>query len=249
MGKYQLSSNSFPALEGEGAHHGTGLIKNAKNIVMPDTVAKDFREQLGFTFKPYSIRVLSLEISDKRAPNWFGVAFRENITSFGAINIFFHPSPGTAGMQDNAYQTRSGLWPRLFRYAEMFGSQLDFANSNQVMIVPFFDNASYSTTGLFGPDWEDICTDILSIARNEALQLSDGKQAAITDVVLSNFSFGRALMYNFLAKSNGIDRCLREIWDFDGVSGAPPYSVKGARGILYDQKQSNDPHNFHVPGN
>lgn len=47
--------------------------------MVPDTVAKDYKEQLGFMFELYSTRVLSLEMSGKRTPNWFGVGYERAV--------------------------------------------------------------------------------------------------------------------------------------------------------------------------
>ena len=46
-------------------------------------------------------------------PNWFGVAVPDGLTDFTRPNIFFHPTPGQAGYNDNDYPTKAGLWPTL----------------------------------------------------------------------------------------------------------------------------------------
>jgi len=73
------------------------------------------------------------------------------------------------------------------------------------MVVPFFSNASYGTTGFSGANWEDIRNDIVNLARSEALRRSDRQTVGMQQVVLFNFSCGRAFTYNFLANSKGVD--------------------------------------------
>jgi hypothetical protein len=73
--------------------------------------------------------------------------------------------------------------------------------------------------------------------------------APLKDVVLSDFSRGRALMTRVRKNATGLDQYLREVWDFDGNGAAPPLSSGGVRGILYDQVASKTKvkDTFHVP--
>ncbi len=245
MSRYPVNSVSFPALA--DVHGGTGRISKAKHIVVPDSVAREFTTQLDFTYPRYDVTVMSFQIDGNAAPNWFGVAFRSGIRSFDAVNIFFHPSPGHAGMQDGDYAAHVGDWPKLFRYAEMLGSQLAIGASNQIVIVPFFNNASYLSTGIFAPNWQEIVTDIVTAARAEALQSSMLDPVILRDVVLSDFSFGRHIMHTMRMRAPGLGGYLREIWDFDGVGPGTPYTSAGVRGILYDQHSVRDARSFHVP--
>jgi hypothetical protein len=242
MSRYQLEKTSFPALP--SVHSGTGNITSAKNIVVPDSVARDVSTQLDFVFTRYKVTVMSFEIHENVEPNWFGVAFRQGISSYNAVNIFFHPSPGGAGMQDTDYHSRGGNWPLLFRYAEMLGSQLSIAENDQIIIIPFFSNSSYMTTGIFAHNWYDIVCDIATVVFNEN---SLEGPILVSDVVLSDFSRGRQIMHTFRARAPDLRSHLREIWDFDGVGGDRPYSLGGVRGILYDQHTSRDAFAFHVP--
>jgi hypothetical protein len=68
----------------------------------------------------------------------------------------------------------------------------------------------------------------------------------LTNVVLSCFSRGRALMTTVRGRAQGIDRFLREGWDFDGVGGSPGV---GVRTITYDQHRTRirQADTFHVP--
>ena len=53
-------------------------------------------------------------------------------------------------------------------------------------------------------------------------------------------------MWTVRRQSQGLDRFLREVWDFDGVHAAAPVSP---RAIVYDQGsgQAFSPTTFHVP--
>jgi hypothetical protein len=84
------------------------------------------------------------------------------------VNIFFHPYPQGAGMSDADYPARSGAWSKLFRYAQNLGRQLAIAKSNQIVLVPFFSNASYGSGGIFTPNWLDIADQALRLAREAA---------------------------------------------------------------------------------
>jgi hypothetical protein len=258
-------------------------VDSARTLVVPASVDRDLKEPLEFLFTKYSITVMSFEIETADAPNWFGVSFRRDIRAFTSVNIFCHPNPGAAGMTDDDYPTRSKLWPRLFRYSEMLGSQIDAAGSNQIVIVPFFNNASYENTGIFGSNWRDIVDQILA-AVSASIQVAAAKKAltdnigliqpskskaavakagvasaataatpidytaALQHVVLSGFSRGRGLMWTVRQKAAGIQRHLREVWDFDGVGAAPPFSSGNVRGILYDRRNdAHDARSFHVP--
>ena len=173
MANYTLVSKDFPMEIGDkGAivHNGTGAINSSYRLVQPWTVpnAGEPHRQLHFAPMDYSITVLSLEIDTTDAPNWFGVSFRQGVQAFDSVNLVFHPSPGHAGMEDGSYQARTGPWPRLFRYAEMFGRQIAVAGKNQIVVVPFFNNASFGTGGLFTPNWKDLVTQALQIASSSS---------------------------------------------------------------------------------
>jgi hypothetical protein len=248
--------------------------------VDPASVNQDVTSPLKFKFASYKVTVMSIEIATNDAPNWFGVSFRQGLNAFDTVNIFCHPHPGNAGMKDADYATRSGEWPKLFRYAQNFGRQMDVANANHITIVPFFNNASYGSTGIFGPNWKDIIEQILALARARARTGASAPPAGartadtpiepaiffsakrkkggpapppdlsgrLQHVVLSDFSHGRQLMWTLRKQSPGMDRFLREVWDFDGVHAPAPVSGS-VRGILYDQASgpAASPTVFHVP--
>jgi len=279
MGKYKLQSKAFPALA--KFHQGTGTFSGNAHVVKPSSVNQDVSAPLHFGFESYRITVMSVEIETSETPNWFGVSFRQGIKAFDTVNIFCHPHPGHAGMKDEDYAARTGEWPKLFRYAEIFGRQIDIAQANHITIIPFLTNASYSSTGIFGPNWKDIVEQILALAKigaqggpptdprarsadtpiesvkySSATRKKSGSAPAaagvpevsghLKSVVLSDFSHGRTLMYTVRRQSPGLDRLLREVWDFDGVHAAVPVSP---RAIVYDQGDggAHSPTTFHVP--
>jgi len=281
MGKYTLNSNTFPALADPlYGHKGTGNWTGSAHVVDPTSVNHDVAQPFKFKFAPYAITVMSVEIAAAETPNWFAVSFRQDINVFDTVHIFCHPSPGGAGMIDKDYALRSGNWPKLFRYAEIFGRQIAIAKTNHITIVPFFTNASYESTGIFGANWKDIVEQILVLAKAAAragaspVPGAGGARVPVTPVepieyasatrkkgsppgppaaalagnlkhvVLSDFSHGRKLMWNVRTQASGISRYLREVWDFDGVHGAPPYSPGG---IIYNQSTGNDARVFQAP--
>ena len=158
MSKYTVTPTQFSPLA--GSHKGTGTYEDAKNLVEPLSVDQDIKKPLDFRFIKFSITVMSFEIATGEAPNWYGVGFRNGIRSFDTVNIFCHPSPGYAGMTDQDYPTRSNSWSKIFRYVDMLASQVAVANSDQILIIPFFNNATYVSTGIFGPNWQDIVEQI-----------------------------------------------------------------------------------------
>ncbi len=246
-------------------HQGTGLIKYSPILAQPWTVAQDVSKPLGFQTKECAVNVLSLTIDAPHGPNWFGVAFRVGTTSFSSVNIFCHPHPGHAGMQDKDYATRTGDWPALFRYSQNLGFQLSAGDVNQVLVIPFFNNASYFTGGVFVHRWKEILSVIVNGASIVATlgdprvapkvelgvleaALLSGKPLSVSvdNVIFSCFSFGRNLMQTLRFNMAGVGSLLREIWDFDGAGAALPQGNK-IRTILYDQAVSKSPWSFHVP--
>jgi hypothetical protein len=252
---FKLESKPFPAnnaAPGEGPHKGTGRHSDLKQLIYPWTVGVDGKlpltAQLRVKQHRYAIRVMSFELTTGEAPNWFGVSFREGIQSFDSVNIFCHPNPQNAHMFDKDYGSRGGNWTRLFRYAQMFGIQMHAAESNLVTIIPFFNNATYGNTGVFGPNWQNIIEQILAAVRKDVGAGAKVPFAGVKHVVLSDFSRGRDLMQSVRVHARGLSTYLREIWDFDGVGGSAPTSGGSVRVIHYDQHEAvSDANNFHVP--
>jgi hypothetical protein len=166
MSKHTLVSASYPALS--GSHGGTGLVSGQAHVADPATVGAGLGGPMKFLFTSYSVHIISAIIEAPVAPNWFGIAFRKGISRFDTVNIFFHPFPQGAGMEDKDYPSRSGAWSKLFRYAQNLGLQMAIARSNHVTLVPFFSNASYGSAGIFKSDWLDICDQALALARKAA---------------------------------------------------------------------------------
>jgi hypothetical protein len=250
----------FPAHPPE--HQGTGSISYSPILIHPSSVAQPVNIPLTFQPTNCNIKVMCLTIPGGAAPNWFGIAYRAGISSFSSVNVFCHPSPANAGMTDAAYEARSGNWPLLFRYAQNLGFQLDAANCNQVLIVPFFNNASYGTAGIFGKNWKEIAFVALNVARRASKSIrtpSSVDQTLVSEwgdpaqnvevdrVVLSCFSYGRHLMYTIRSVAVDLESHLSEIWDFNGVGPPPPSSSVKVRAMVYDQEVSNDRSAFHVP--
>lgn len=243
------------------------------HVVKPDSVSAGIKTELEILFASYSIQVLSLEIQSPVAPNWFGVSFRKGINRFDTVNIFFHPFPQGAGMDDADYPAHSGSWSRLFRYTQMLGRQMSIAKSNHVTLIPFFSNASYGSGGIFTPNWIDIADQALALARQAASSSSSPSSGgahtiefsaatrkkgtpapqappahagSLKHVILSCFSRGQAPMSSFRSSAPNLGSFLRETWDFDGVGG-----TRGGfgRSIRYDQGKADAkiPLLFHVP--
>jgi len=175
VGQFTLVSKPFPKLE--GSHNGAGWISSSEHVADPASVVADVSVPFEMPFWPYHIRVLSLEIEEEVAPNWFGVAFPKGITKFDTVNIFCHPHPGNAGMDDSSYPKRSGNWPKLFRYAELFGRQMAMAKTNHITVVPFFSNHSYGDTGIFGRNWLDLVEQIIVHAKNASREAAAAEAA------------------------------------------------------------------------
>lgn len=196
MGQYTLVSREFPRLMENGTvvHGGTGDIKSKYRLVQPWTVDNylDVNGRLHFQEMEYSVTVLSLNIDGPVSPNWFGVCYRKSILSFDSVNIFVHPSPGHAGMKDDTYQSRSGSWPRLFRYAEMLGRQMAAANSDRITIIPFFSNAAFGSGGIFTSNWKDLVDQILKLASASAQATNSNAAAAAVATATSRGPFAAA---------------------------------------------------------
>jgi hypothetical protein len=210
------------------------------------------------------ISVLCLTIDTPQGPNWYGIGYPQGIQSFNSVNIFCHPYPATAGMKDSEYQSRSGNWSHLFRYAQNLGFQIAAANSNQILVVPFFSNASYSSGGIFAPNWKEILSVMVqgvSIARGAGTSETSAINAAlgvaiqgdcpldftVQNVVMSCFSFGRVLMQTLRQRMPGLHGTLQEVWDFDGSGTVAPFTSHSVKALIYDQAVSTSPMGFHVP--
>ncbi len=259
MREIKVRSIEFPALP--PTHLGTSNTtphEYEELLVDPVSVTPRFNEPLlpqkrvgRFYAKLYEIDDGTLA-SPASGPRYFGVAFRFGITDIGTVNIFCHPVPGNAGMQDNDYPSLKGTWSNLFRYIQHFGVQLAAGGSNMVLVMPMFSNATYTNLGIFNKAWHEIIDAILVEVQKVAWPDKPGEEmvrnrTAMKNVILSDFSRGRPLLSR-VRNAPGMAALLREIWDFDGVGGAPPGPPKGGRAFLYTQGAIGPGHNvFYLP--
>ena len=253
----------------DGTHQGTGDISYPPMLVVPASVPGHVADLLDFNNPTCNISVLCMVLDTPQQPNWYGIAYRKGIQSFDSVNIFCHPHPGNAGMQDKDYQGRGGNWRHLFRYAQNLGMQLAPANSNQILVVPFFSNAVYHNGGIFAPNWREILT-VAAIGVKASLGIPSAFRSKIdlqvaaeavrnhttttvvNNVVVSAFSYGRVLSATIRSAMPGLRANLREIWDFGGAGTAPPSSSATVKAILYDEASADSPSHgaglgFHVP--
>jgi|SRR5271166_941359 len=255
-GHYRYRFTEFPPLIPD--HQGTGNISYSELLAQPWTVA-DVSRPLGFQWKLCKMVVMCMTIDTAHAPNWYGIGFRSGIQSFNSVNIFCHPHPGNAKMFDGDYLSRGGNWPRLFRYVQNLSCQLDAGACDQILVIPFFNNATYGTGGIFAPNWKEIVSVIVNGVK-AALPLDPRARpyvdlrafdntlpVRVENVVLSCFSFGRCLMGTLRQNMPGLGGFLREVWDFDGNGCPRPTSSSKVKAILYDQEVTNSPSAFHVP--
>jgi hypothetical protein len=137
--------------------------------------------------------------------------------------------------------------------------------SNQILVIPFFSNASYSSGGIFAPNWKEILSVIVNgvslaafssrfaskafILKSYEQGLRDGVTLSNTvqNVVMSCFSFGRVLMQRLRQSMPGLQGTLREVWDFNGNGTAAPFTSNSVKALVYDQAESDSPWGFHVP--
>jgi hypothetical protein len=143
------------------------------------------KDDVGFTVLLYElVDMLNSPVDgDSFSPNWFGVAVPDGITDFTNVVIYFHPTPGQAGYDDNDYASKSNggnpnhtNWKELLGYVDRLGSQLggavkvSGATPNQIVIVPLmrnFDRNGSGPPGVFGgagimpQQWFYIVNDIL----------------------------------------------------------------------------------------
>lgn len=203
-------------------------------LVVPASVPGHVADLLDFNNPTCNISVLCMVLDTPQQPNWYGIAYRKGIQSFDSVNIFCHPHPGNAGMQDKDYQGRGGNWRHLFRYAQNLGMQLAPANSNQILVVPFFSNAVYHNGGIFAPNWREILT-VAAIGVKASLGISSAFRSKIdlqvaaeavrnhttttvvNNVVVSAFSYGRVLSATIRSAMPGLHRTSAR----SGTSTAP----------------------------
>ena|SRR5579863_3678314 len=260
MATIAVKSISYP----KGPHHygtsDTDPHNYNEELVDPNTVARDVPVPLGIVWKgnPFYCKLYELDDgsvpSPGRSPRYFGASFRYGITDISAVNVFFHPSPGYAQLSDHNYVGLKNEWNDLYRYMQVFGVQLAAASCNMVLVMPIFSAGTpWPDPGILKNNWRDILNAILVEVQKVAWPDQSGatpmarNQNAMTDLLLSCFSRGRAALSNFRT-SPGVSTLLREIWDYDGDGASPPGPADKGQVLRYDQATSGRGHGiFHVP--
>jgi hypothetical protein len=252
----ELNSVEFPPYE--SAHLGTGDHSFAETVAQPGSVTDRVMEPLLFQRPMTRMSCLLFELQPGNTvgvtmePKWYAVAFRSHIppSAFNAVTVFFHPSPGGAGMKDSEYPTLGGKWRSLYRYAQMLGCQLSAASSNLVLVMPMFSNRTYGTMGVFGGAWEEILEGILHKAQQHRIASAGPgihKRAKLRHVILAGFSRGRAPMTIFRSRARGLAPLLRGIWDYDGVGATLPAEKSGMRVLAYYQSSGAGKRGYPMP--
>ena len=251
-------------------NQGTGLATYTPWLAKPESVP-DSSKPLTFANDERRIIVLSFTIQSQTGPTWFGVAFRENTKSFDSVNIFFHPDPSPEhGYLEKTYPARTGQWLALFRYVQNLGFQLDAGASDQILLVPLFDETSWARCGILPGNWNEIALvainsakavaswqgppqgqkiDYTKIAQASVAAIQEGNTpiTIVKDIALSCFSAGRLPMLYFYNAARGVTGLVRELWDFDGAHGSLPASSSRLTVIHYDQSTTPNAPGFHVP--
>jgi hypothetical protein len=230
-------------------HQGTGTHRATNWVVNPTTVPGS--GLMTFSGLDGQVTTKLFAIADAVVPNWFGVALPAGLSDFTRPHIFFHPTPGQAGYLDGDYWKKSGKWPELFYYMERLGYQLDGAQRNQVLIMPFMTEEA-KNGGILPANWQSIVTQILRRVRADVLP-SATSTLKIRQLVVSSFSAGIIYSDNFRRTGANVASALAEVWDFDGryssyhaISEAL-HSTAKVQAIKYDQVTSSDPSAYHVP--
>lgn len=240
-----------------GSHNGSGHLDFSEQVCESSSVpitAQPLRfSMVGGPFQVLLLEDVSDDFQSKIRPTYYTVAFRANIADFKTVNLFFHPSPGNAGMTDQSYTGLGGKWGGLFRYGQYFGVQFAGAKANIVFVMPMIPNALYGTLGRLKLDWKDVLNGVLAAAQRAKSgeepekEIPAGhlvKSNALENVILSGFSRGRAPMTT-MRGAPGLSALLRGIWDFDGVGGAAVHAIPDGKAFAYDQGAGS--FGFHVP--
>ena len=230
-------------------HQGTGTHRATNWVVNPTTVPGS--GPMTFSGLDGQVTTKLFAIAEAVVPNWFGVALPSGLSDFSRPHIFFHPTPGQAGYLDGDYWKKSGKWPELFYYMERLGYQLDGAQRNQVLIMPFMTEEA-KNGGILPANWQSIVTQILRRVRAD-VSPSVTSALKIRQLVVSSFSAGIIYSDNFRRTGANVASALAEVWDFDGryssyhaISEAL-HSTAKVQAIKYDQIASSDPSAYHVP--
>ena len=275
MGTYTLESKPFAALP--SVHLGTGTFSGNAWVVDPLSVNLDVNSPLKFKNVQYKITVMSVEIATNAAPNWFGVSFRQDINSFDTVNIFCHPFPTKgmrdeyyaartgewprlfryaqyfAWQMDIARTNHITIIP--FFTAGSYANTGIFGPNWKDIVEQILALARAEASASQAPAGRaHVANTPIESVKYSSGTSKKGAPAPAADmsgrlkhVVLSDFSHGRQLMGTVRSQSPGLERFLREVWDFDGVHAHAPISP---RAILYYDLGgggASSPTNFPVP--
>lgn len=251
MSEYTVKARSLDPVD--GVHRGTGTHVLTDDWVL-DPTSVDGSDPLAFVKSDMNTTTMLFEIDAPVVPNWFGVAVPSGITSFVDPVLFFHPTPAQAGYVDHDYASKSGKWPELFHYMDKLGWQVDPAQRDRVIIMPFLTQAAAGTTGMLPSAWQSLVTQILTATR-AAMNADDGSPLTIASMAVASFSAGIVYSDTFRRKAAGLSPLLREVWDFDGAFSTNAAlstrlrSTPTTRVIQYDQRSGpvGGGSSIHVP--
>jgi hypothetical protein len=248
MTDYTVTQRALDPID--GVHLGTGTHKLNDWAVDPTSVAGS--GPLAFAKGDMTSTAMLFAIDAPVVPNWFGVSVPSGIRSFTDAVLYFHPTPAQAGYVDADYANKSGKWPELFHYMDKLAWQVDAAQKDRVVVMPFLTEAAAADTGILPGTWLDILTQILSSVRT-AMNADDGSPFAMSSLTVASYSAGIAYSDAFRRKAVGLGPLLREIWDFDGsfstnaALSAKLQNVAAPRVIQYDQHPGPGGTSIHVP--
>lgn len=176
-------------------------------------------------------RMLMYRITRQGRIYWVGAAVPATVEAFDEAQIFFHPSPGGAGISDSDYPTFAGRWETVYRYVPLLGSQLAQSGRKQVLLVPFLAGHMYSSLGFLADDPVARISELLGLVRGTIT--GDASRPAVRAIGASSFSFGITPLATFAGKvaPSGL---LTDLTDFDGLySNSPQKHFSGAGGAVF----------------
>jgi hypothetical protein len=222
---------------------GTG-VKDVLQKFLVDSVPVTSNTPLAFNRADVSYEALLYEVHDRPAgpasavsPNWFGVALptpRESFDLTGDVFVilYFHPTPGQAGYNDDDYFAKSGAsgtdWKRLYAYVDRLGAQMAGANlrgapTNRLVVVPILRSPPYT---LPTSEWFNVIHDILQDINKDVLP---GVCTRPKKLIVATISNGSVYLNKFLADTvaDPVNNAkLIEAWDFDSEISRPQVLVK-----------------------
>jgi hypothetical protein len=248
MTDYTVTQRTLDPID--GVHQGTGTQSLNDWLLDPTSVAGS--GPLAFVKGDMTTTTMLFEIDAPVVPNWFGVAVPSGITSFTDPVLYFHPTPAQAGYVDADYATKTGKWPELFHYMDKLGWQVDPAQKDRVVVMPFLTQAATAATGILPGAWQSILTQILTGVR-ASMNADDGSPLTMSSLAVASYSAGIVYSDTFRRRATGLDPLLREIWDFDGsfstnaALSAKLRSSATTQVIQYDQRAGPAGASIHVP--